>query len=372
MTERAKYEGIYSSGKLPKYGHSNHGAQALPLLTKWQPDTLLDVGCGYNEFVTAARAAMPGLQATGVDFACPGADLVCDAAQMPFGNKAFDVITSFDMLEHVTPDQVDAVLAEFARVSRRFIFSISHVPSVNKWLGETLHPTVQSEAWWMRRIMRAGGMALKKEGRYITGTWQPTLRIATDARVILVGNGPSVLAFPLGASIDGFDVIVRFNTYHLAGFEKYTGTRTTLWSANCAASLPGDEAERPSSMLLIQGEGASPPYEAAFIHRLPKAFYNKIRQLAQGQAWWHSGLTGDEAPLLASSGLLVTAYLLGIVGVRKLTLTGFDHFAKAKSKQHHYWLPQSFGPPKEHDAAAEAALFAELQAAGRVAYLCAN
>lgn len=123
-------------------------------------------------------------------------------------------------------------------------------------------------------------------------------------------------------------------------------------------------------MLLIQGEGASPPYEAAFVHRLPKAFYNHIRQLAQGQAWWHSGLAGDEHPILASSGLLVAAYLLGIVGVRKLTLTGFNHFSKAKSKQHHYWMAQSFGQPKEHDAAAEAALFAQLREAGRVEYLC--
>ena len=48
-------------------------------------------------------------------------------------------------------------------------------------------------------------------------------------RVLLVGNGPSILDKPMGHDIDTFDgEVVRFNEFVLEPAE-YTGTRTDLW-----------------------------------------------------------------------------------------------------------------------------------------------
>jgi hypothetical protein len=49
------------------------------------------------------------------------------------------------------------------------------------------------------------------------------------ARVILVGNGPSVLDQRLGPTVDDFDIVVRFNNYQIEGYEAHVGTRTDFW-----------------------------------------------------------------------------------------------------------------------------------------------
>lgn len=168
--ERRKYEGIYRSSSYARYGHSNHGGKATALLQAMGPASLLDVGCGYNEFCAAVRVLLPSIRVLGVDFACPGADLLADACALPFAAKEFDVLTAFDMLEHVLPEQVHGILSEFARVSQRFIFSISNVPSVYKWEGETLHPTVRDPEWWRQTILKVGGLPVL-QGHYWTGHW---------------------------------------------------------------------------------------------------------------------------------------------------------------------------------------------------------
>lgn len=48
-------------------------------------------------------------------------------------------------------------------------------------------------------------------------------------RVLLIGNGPSILDHPAGQEIDAFNgPVVRFNEFVLEPVE-YTGTRTDLW-----------------------------------------------------------------------------------------------------------------------------------------------
>lgn len=366
--ERTKYQHIYAGEGPRTYGHSCHGKSALPIVQKWMPLTLVDVGCGWNEFSYQVRAA--GFNATGVDFACPGADVIAEATALPFPNKHYDALTAFDMLEHVLPEQVDAVLAEFARVSRRFIFSISYVASVIKWRGENLHPTVRDEAWWLLRIMRAGGTRIAKEGRYITGEWAQPLRLAPDTRIILVGNGPGILNTEHGEAIDAFDEVVRFNTYHMEPeHERHIGTKTTLYSTFGRGTVPVC-GQRPERVILIHDtEAGKPAWNARELYRIPMLFYNSTRKEVQRRAR-EAGKTAEEAEaLLMSSGLLVTCWLLDVVGVNKIALAGFDHFNLGKSAPHHYWQKQTFGKPKEHDGAVEAALFAEMQAAGRVEYL---
>ena len=48
-------------------------------------------------------------------------------------------------------------------------------------------------------------------------------------RVLLVGNGPSIRDRGLGCVIDGFDTVVRFNSFVTKGLEEHTGSKTTLW-----------------------------------------------------------------------------------------------------------------------------------------------
>jgi len=47
--------------------------------------------------------------------------------------------------------------------------------------------------------------------------------------VVLIGNGPSVKKYEYGDLIDSYKTVVRFNWYHIDGYEKHVGTKTDIW-----------------------------------------------------------------------------------------------------------------------------------------------
>ncbi len=96
-------------------------------------DRILDVGCGRGEIVF--QAAQRGAAATGIDFS-PSAiaiaretssrlpedlrartTLLCGSGSaMPFEPGSFDTVFMLDVVEHLSQDEFDAVLAEVMRV----------------------------------------------------------------------------------------------------------------------------------------------------------------------------------------------------------------------------------------------------------------
>lgn len=182
------------------------------------------------------------------------------------------------------------------------------------------------------------------------------LVLPPTTRVVLVGNGPSLLREPLGAEIDAHDEVVRFNRFKIAGFEAFTGSRTTLWSTFGHGYLPGDEDVRPTRMIFVYGERGEPAYEPAEIYRIPKAFYNEQWQKLKTKA----NRPPEARPCSISSGFVVAMWLLNVVGLERVTLAGFDHFRKDHSNQHHYYNPRGYGRPPEMDGDAEAELLGEM------------
>lgn len=191
--EQWKYDTIYNQeqpeGKRVNYGHSNHGERFLGRLRNAR--SVLDVGCGHNEMIKAIRAHVAGCSSQsgytsnitdeefvsslkefylGIDFACPGADTQDDIViGTDFKDKHFEFVTAFDVMEHLQEDQLEAACTEMARVSSKFIFTISHVPSMHKVNGETLHPTVRPQAWWIGFLMQ-----FSDDVEYVDGSFQGT------------------------------------------------------------------------------------------------------------------------------------------------------------------------------------------------------
>jgi len=178
MKEVEIYDYIYNRpGDYPKYGKSNHGFESYKLFKDEfaNSNSIIDIGCGYNNFINGARrlrkSKYEDWMFLGVDFACPGADIIADAARLPINNKIFDTLTSFDVLEHIAPQNIEKVLSELKRVSCQFIFSIAYrkagttVPGV-----ENLHLTVESEEWWLD-VIGKHCKEINTRGPYIYGTW---------------------------------------------------------------------------------------------------------------------------------------------------------------------------------------------------------
>lgn len=168
--ERGKYVSLAATPG-SRYGATNHGAAAIPLVQRLKPRFVVDFGCGRNDFSRALRRL--GIDGLGIDFAFPEADVPRAMHKTGLLEGIADVVTSFDALEHLLPEDVDAVLAEMRRVGRsraHFVLSICTRPSRTAVAGEGLHPTVQPLAWWLERIGRVGTVsATRAEGRYIVG-----------------------------------------------------------------------------------------------------------------------------------------------------------------------------------------------------------
>ena len=171
--ERAKYVALAAKPG-STYGSSNHGKLAIPIIQKFKPRFVVDFGCGRNDLVRDLRRL--GIDGLGVDFAVPDADLVRPMHKTALHAGVADVVTSFDALEHLLPEDVNPVLAEMRRVAKpsgHFVFSICTRPSKTTVAGEGLHPTVRSLDWWLDRIGRVATVINPRaERRFIVGRFK--------------------------------------------------------------------------------------------------------------------------------------------------------------------------------------------------------
>ena len=163
--ERDKYLWIYGSGNR-SYGKRNHGFNAYDIILSMNPKTLLDVGCGKGLLVEWAKKQ--GVEAIGLDFAS-GYGVQADLLNMPFEDNAFDIVTAFDVLEHLRPEDLTKGLDEISRVARKWmLFSIGYGPSKIKTPDGcmSLHPiSTRDKSWWTPILSDYGEISYRGKTR---------------------------------------------------------------------------------------------------------------------------------------------------------------------------------------------------------------
>ena len=158
--EKDKYLYIYNESGNRSYGKRNHGYGAYDLILGLNPKTLLDVGCGKGKLVEWAKEK--GIDATGLDFAS-GYGVQADLLDMPFEDNSFDVVTSFDVLEHLRPEDLDKGLNEMSRVAKTYwVLSIGYGPSGIK----TPHGRIKlhmidtrDKTFWTKKLLPYGELS---------------------------------------------------------------------------------------------------------------------------------------------------------------------------------------------------------------------
>lgn len=131
----------------PDYGTSGkHWAPQVRPLADWGRRAILDFGCGK---ATLAARLGPAYRVTSYDPCIAG----LDATPGPH-----PVVVCGDVLEHVEPDCLDAVLAELRRVTQDVGLLVVHLTAAKKTLpdGRNAHLIQQPAAWWQARIAGAG------------------------------------------------------------------------------------------------------------------------------------------------------------------------------------------------------------------------
>lgn len=129
----------------PHYGVSGvKWAGRVAEIAKWlNASSVLDYGCGKGTL----GAAISHLLVMGYDPAIEGLDAVPDPA---------DLVVCGDVLEHVEPECLDAVLDDLVRCTIKGIFLTVATRPAKKTLadGRNAHLIQQSVEWWLPKIMK--------------------------------------------------------------------------------------------------------------------------------------------------------------------------------------------------------------------------
>jgi len=142
------------------------------------PKNMLDVGCGRGTFT--GYAINEGIDVMGIDFSkwaiahpypqAKGFVQLGDVRSIQFTDNSFDLVFASDICEHVYEGDIDKVISEFQRVSKKWIFyNISTVPTVKeelvlqkgenpslKWQQTAVQGHVnvrQCETYWKKKVV---------------------------------------------------------------------------------------------------------------------------------------------------------------------------------------------------------------------------
>jgi len=119
--EKARYIECYKS---PTYHcKPKRRKPTFDLMNRAEGESWLDVGCGRGEVLDQAERL--GFRALGIETVPALIDgkrvFEGDACALPFSDAGFDVVSCFDVLEHLVPGDEVTALKEFKRLATRFV-----------------------------------------------------------------------------------------------------------------------------------------------------------------------------------------------------------------------------------------------------------
>lgn len=164
----------YSWIRLGKYFQRT----AKHIVEKFSPSYTLDVGCAKGFLVKALSDL--GVKALGIDpseYAIANApdglkdQLMIGVAQtVPYPDNLVDLVTCFDVLEHIPEKDTPQVISEMFRVSNKWVI----IRVVTKELPDDVdlsHETIRNKDWWIEKIKEAGGKIEPTENYVNNAVW---------------------------------------------------------------------------------------------------------------------------------------------------------------------------------------------------------
>lgn len=132
--------------RAPHYGRSGHlhAATVRTLMMKYETMDVLDYGCGKCTLQEALE-----IEIRNFDPCIP------ELSALP---APADIVACIEVLEHVEPFYLPAVLADLRRLTKRAMFCTVATVESTKLLadGRNAHLIVAPEKWWIARLELAG------------------------------------------------------------------------------------------------------------------------------------------------------------------------------------------------------------------------
>lgn len=172
-TKKSNYKD-YSWDRLGSYFQRT----ARHIVDLFKPERTLDVGCAKGFLVKALDEL--GVDAYGVD---PSTYAVSNAhpdiaekiqqeiaQSIPYPDDTFDVVTCFDVLEHIPAREVPKTLKELLRVSKQWVVLRVVTREVEGDIDSS-HETIRDKDWWTEKIEKAGGIVESIDGYVDKSVW---------------------------------------------------------------------------------------------------------------------------------------------------------------------------------------------------------
>lgn len=122
----------------------------LQLALEYDCTSILDYGCGQGSLARVLRSKPLGaIRVAEYDPAIPGKDHLPDFA---------DLVNVTDVLEHIEPRRLSAVLKHIRLLARKVVFAVISTKDSNKYLtdGRNAHLIIQPGSWWKDQLREAG------------------------------------------------------------------------------------------------------------------------------------------------------------------------------------------------------------------------
>jgi hypothetical protein len=167
-----------------------------------------------------------------------------------------------------------------------------------------------------------------------------------NRKILVIGNGPSVLNHKVGDLIDTYDDVVRFNNYELKTYEEFVGTKTTILARRACDDVKLHPSELFNKVLCFityckWTDGMTK------VARDVKSFYGEKCEIV---SWLKCREIGEQIGLQqphkewASIGVLTIALLVERFGADNITIHGFDGLNSLGEREvFHYFNT----PPKD-------------------------
>lgn len=137
---RAMHARVAWGDKVPKFANS-----VLALVGKTCATTILDYGCGAG----ALKRVLPGFDVREYD---PG---IAEKSALP---EPADVVVCLDVLEHIEPEKLPAVLDHLAEMTLlACVVSIATRPAKKRLPdGRNAHLIIDNGSWWRQQFLSRG------------------------------------------------------------------------------------------------------------------------------------------------------------------------------------------------------------------------
>jgi len=154
----------YGIEKRPYGWNQWHTIHTIQFKQLFNPKRVLDVGCARGAYLSGWRQI--GIEAEGIDISEWAVKNPCDkrlklsqgdiTKGLPYPDKSFDLVTCFDVLEHLTEEDIHKAIKELRRISSKWVVISTLFKDVERhrdmFYADPTHLTFRTKQWWFDHL----------------------------------------------------------------------------------------------------------------------------------------------------------------------------------------------------------------------------